>query len=46
MSEEGEKDKGLHLEFSDPFRNPTELMGSEASMRRLFLVQFSCPLCG
>ena len=46
MSEESEKEKGQHLEFSDPFRSPTELMGNEASMRRLFLVQFSCPLCG
>ena len=44
--EEKEKDKDLDLEASDPFRSPTELMGSEASLRRLFLVNFSCPLCG
>ena len=46
MSDEREIDKDLHLEFSDPFRSPTELIGNEASMRRLFLVHFSCPLCG
>ena len=46
MSNERERDKDLHLEFSDPFRSPTELIGNEASMRRLFLVHFSCPLCG
>ena len=45
--EDGKKpDKDLHPEFSDPFRSPTELMGSNTSMRRLFLVQYSCPLCG
>ena len=36
----------MELVPSDPFRSPTELMGSQASMRRLFLVHFSCPLCG
>ena len=46
MSEENKEDRSLHLQFSDPFRSPTELMGNEASMRRLFLVHFSCPLCG
>ena len=45
MTEEIEKNEGLHLEPSDPFRSPTELMGSEVSMRRLFVVHFSCPLC-
>ena len=44
--EEREKGEPQHLEYSDPFRSPTELMGTESSMRRLFLVQFSCPLCG
>ena len=46
MSDERERDKDLHLEFSDPFRSPTELMGTEASMRRLFVIHFNCPLCG
>lgn len=36
----------MQLVPSDPFRSPTELMESEASLRRLFLVKFSCPLCG
>ena len=36
----------MHLEPSDPFRSPTELLGTEVSMRRLFVVHFSCPLCG
>ena len=46
MSDHNAEDKDLHLQFSDPFRSPTELMGSKTSMRRLFLVHFSCPLCG
>ena len=41
-----EDNKDLHLEPSDPFRSPTELIGNELSMRRLFVVHFSCPLCG
>ena len=36
----------MKLVPSDPFQSATERMGSEDSMRRLFLVQFSCPLCG
>ena len=39
-------DREFHLEYSDPFQSATERLGSEASMRRLFLVHFSCPLCG
>ena len=39
-------DREFHLEYSDPFHSPTEMLGSEASMRRLFQVHFSCPLCG
>ena len=39
-------DREFHLEYSDPFQSPTERLGSEASMRRLFLVHFNCPLCG
>ena len=39
-------DREFHLEYSDPFQSATERMGSEAGMRRLFQVHFSCPLCG
>ena len=46
MAEANQGDQELHLEYSDPFHSATERMGSEASMRRLFLVHFSCPLCG
>ena len=46
MTEANPVDRELHLEYSDPFHSPTERLGSEASMRRLFLVNFSCPLCG
>ena len=46
MTEANPGDGELHLEYSDPFHSATESMGSEASMRRLFLVHFSCPLCG
>ena len=41
MTEANPGDGELHLESSDPFQSPTERMGSEASMRRLFLVQLS-----
>ena len=46
MAEANPGDRELHLEYSDPFQSPTERLGSEAGMRRLFLVYFSCPLCG
>ena len=46
MTEANPGDRELHLEYSDPFQSPTERLGSEDSMRRLFLVHFSCPLCG
>ena len=46
MTEANPGDRELHLEYSDPFQSPTERLGSEAGMRRLFLVHFSCPLCG
>ena len=46
MAEANQGDQELHLEYSDPFQSPTERLGSEAGMRRLFLVHFSCPLCG
>ena len=46
MTEANPGDRELHLEYTDPFHSPTERMGSEDSMRRLFLVHFSCPLCG
>ena len=46
MSEDKEDDKDMHLVASDAFRSPTELLGTEVSMRRLFVVQFNCPLCG
>lgn len=46
MTEEMEKNKDMRLVPSDPFRSPTELLGNEVSMRRLFVVHFSCPLCG
>ena len=46
MAEANQGDRELHLEYSDPFQSPTERLGSEAGMRRLFLVHFSCPLCG
>ena len=35
----------MELVPSDPFHSATERMGSKDSMRRLFLVHFSCPLC-
>ena len=46
MTEANPGDRELHLEYSDPFQSPTERLGSEDSIRRLFLVHFSCPLCG
>ena len=46
MTEEIEKNKDMRLAPSDPFRIPTELLGNEVSMRGLFVVHFSCPLCG
>ena len=46
MSEDNEEIKDMHLVPSDPFHSATERLGTETSMRRLFLVQFSCPLCG
>ena len=46
MAEANPGDIELHLEPTDPFHSPTERMGTESSMRRLFLVHFSCPLCG
>ena len=41
MTEANPGDRELHLEYSDPFQSPTERLGSEAGMRRLFLVHFS-----
>ena len=41
MAEANQGDQELHLEYSNPFHSATERMGSEASMRRLFLVQLS-----
>ena len=46
MTEANPGNQELHLEYSDPFQSPTERLGTEAGMRRLFLVHFSCPLCG
>ena len=46
MAETNSGDSELHLEYSDPFQSATELMGSQDSMRRLFVIHFSCPLCG
>ena len=46
MTETNPGDGQLHLEYSDPFQSATERMGTEDSMRRLFLIHFSCPLCG
>ena len=46
MTEANPGDEELHLEYSDPFHSATERMGSEDSMRRLFLIHFNCPLCG
>ena len=46
MTEANPGDRELQLKYSDPFHSPTEMMRSEDSMRRLFLIQFSCPLCG
>ena len=46
MAEANPGDRELHLEPTDPFHSPTERMGTESSMRRLFQVHFSCPLCG
>ena len=36
----------LRLTHSDPLQSPTERMGSDAGIRRLFLVHFNYPLCG
>ena len=38
MSEANAEDKDQHLEYSDLFQSPTELMGSDTSMRRMFVV--------
>ena len=46
MSADNEEAKEMQLVPSDPFHSPTEMLGSEAGMRRLFMVHFSCPLCG
>ena len=46
MTEANPSDRELHLEHSDPFQSPTERLGSEAGMRKLFLIHFNCPLCG
>ena len=46
MNEDNEEIKDMQLVPSDPFHSATERLGSETGMRRLFLVDFSCPLCG
>ena len=46
MMENNEENKDMQLVPSDPFHSATERLGSEAGMRRLFLIDFSCPLCG
>ena len=46
MIEDNEEFKEMQLVPSDPFHSPTERLGNEAGMRRLFLVHFTCPLCG
>ena len=46
MSKDNEESKDMQLVPSDPFHSATEKLGSEAGMRRLFLIDFSCPLCG
>ena len=46
MKDNNFQDPALRLTHSDPFQSPTERLGSEAGMRRLFLIDFSCPLCG
>ena len=46
MIENNEENKDMQLVPSDPFHSATERLGSEAGMRRLFLIDFSCPLCG
>ena len=44
--ENNEENKDMQLVPSDPFHSATERLGSVAGMRRLFLIDFSCPLCG
>ena len=46
MNEDNEEIKDMQLVPSNPFHSATERLGSEAGMRRLFLIDFSCPLCG
>ena len=46
MKDNNFQDEDLRLTHSDPFHSPTERLGNEAGMRRLFLVEFNCPLCG
>ena len=46
MKDNNFRDEDLRLTHSDPFQSPTERLGAEAGMRRLFLVDFICPLCG
>ena len=46
MNDNDFQGESQHLTHSDPFRSPTEMMGTEASMRRLFVIHFNCPLCG
>ena len=46
MKDNNFQDEDLRLTHSDPFHSPTERLGNEAGMRRLFQIRFSCPLCG
>ena len=46
MKSENNPNEKLGTEHSDPFRSPTEFIGSDISIRRLFIVSFNCPLCG
>ena len=46
MIEDNEEFKEMQLVPSDPFHSPTEKLDNESGMRRLFLVHFTCPLCG
>ena len=46
MSEDNEESQDMQLVHTDPFHSPTESLDNEDGMRRLFLVHYSCPLCG
>ena len=43
MKDEREQKNQFRLEYSDPFQSPTEMMGRDDGMRRLFLICSAAP---